>query len=75
MFQKILAGDTIFSITKKQRDLFLVVSIYDHNRVFTDFHHLMPSKEARSYNWVTRLVMRHLLNDTNLSYNQGVLCD
>ena len=69
------ACDTSFSVTKEQRNLFLVAGIDENNKVFTIFRCFMSSKEARAYNWALRIAFKNLVGELALSLNQCIASD
>ena len=67
--------DTIFGVTKEQRNLFIFSGIDGHNKVFTTMRCFVPSKETKKYHWVLRTALRHIVKDTTLLFNQCTACD
>ena len=66
LFPEHMACDTIFGVTRKHRDMFVVAGINGHNKLFTAMRCFMPSKETKACQWAMITVLRHLVTDTIL---------
>ena len=67
--------DTIFGVTKEQRNLFLFTGVDGNNKVFTVFYCVMPLEEARAYHWALRSTLPHLLTEVTLPHNHCIATD
>ena len=75
MFPEYIACDTIFVVTKEQSNLFVVAGIDGHYTVLTDMHYVIPLNETKAYHLTMLTVLRHLVTDKTLSFNQRIICN